>query len=290
METRLGPLRLATPVIAAAGVLGMLTDAGRWPVEPALGAVVTASLALRSRGGRPPRIAETPAGALYVPGEARMGIQLALRRSARAWAAAPAPVVVSLADETPGALAAAGAELEGMPGTAAVELNLCEAEASNGVPLGHDWHMTGETVRLVRRACGLPVWIKLPADTPDWESVLAAGAAAGAIAATLTAGWPASGLDFGTGYLVGPATLPLGLALVQRIAPTAPLPIIACGGVGSAADAGAYLRAGAAAVQVGSAHFASPRAAWQVAAGLAEDRRTSATTTDGPPRSASPIQ
>jgi dihydroorotate dehydrogenase (NAD+) catalytic subunit len=268
METRLGPLRLATPVIAAAGVLGMLTDAARWPAEPSLGAVVTASLTYRSRAGRPPRIAETPAGALHVPGEARTGIRLALRRVARAWAAAPAPVVVSLADETPGALVAAAAELEGTPGIAAIELNLGESEASNNVPLGHDPRATGETVRLVRRACALPVWIKLPADTPDWEAVLAAGAAAGASAATLTAGWPASGLDLRAGYLVGPATFPLGLALVQQIAPTAPLPIIACGGIVSAAEARAYLRAGAAAVQVGSAHFANPRAAWQIAEGL----------------------
>ncbi|HEY7293634.1 MAG TPA: hypothetical protein VH916_01280 [Dehalococcoidia bacterium] len=272
METRLGPLRLATPVIAAAGVLGTLTDAARWPAEPLLGAAVTASLAYRSRGGRPPRIAETPAGALYVPSEARTGIRVALRRVVRAWAAAPAPVVVSLADETPGALAAAAAELEGTPGVAAIELNLGEAEAPNGIPVGHDPRATGETVRLVCRACALPVWIKLPADASDWEAVLAAGAASGAIAATLTAGWPAGGVDLRAGYLVGPATFPLGLALVQQIAPTAPLPIIACGGVVSAVEARAYLRAGAAAVQVGSAHFANPRAAWQVAAGLAEDR------------------
>ena len=100
-------------------------------------------------------------------------------------------------------------------------------------------------------------------------ALLAALASAGAVAATLGGGLPASGPDGGEGYLVGPATFPVVLALVQQLADAAPLPILAGGGVASAAEARAYLRAGAAAVQVGSAHLANPYAAWNVAAALA---------------------
>src|SRR5881392_894540 len=99
METRLGQLRLANPVIGAAGTSGGLAGHRTTPANPPLGALVTASLSYRRRVGRPPRVAESAAGAIYVPGAARTGIRPALRRHARTWAASPSPVVVSLVDE-----------------------------------------------------------------------------------------------------------------------------------------------------------------------------------------------
>ena len=106
-------------------------------------------------------------------------------------------------------------------------------------------------MRAVRRACALPVWAKLPADTPAATSVLAALASAGAAATSFSGGLPVGGPDGTGGYLVGPATFPVVLALVQQLAAESPLPIIAGGGVVSPVEARAYLRAGAAAVQVG---------------------------------------
>ena len=70
------------------------------------------------------------------------------------------------------------------------------------------------------------------------------------------------------GRLVGPATFPVVLALIARLARAAPLPLIACGGVNGANAARAYLAAGAAAVQVGSAHLAQPDAAEVICAAL----------------------
>ena len=70
------------------------------------------------------------------------------------------------------------------------------------------------------------------------------------------------------GRLVGPATFPVVLALIARLAVDAPLPLIACGGVTGAEAARAYLAAGAAAVQVGSAHLAQPDAAETICAAL----------------------
>jgi dihydroorotate dehydrogenase (NAD+) catalytic subunit len=244
------------------------------PLAPlaALAGIITGGVSLRSRGGAPPRLIETPAGVLYRRGAARLGVAAALRRHGRAWAAAPVPVIVNLVADAADEFAAAAAALAGARGVAAVELDLAGPDAATGRPFGHDPLATGRLVRRVRQACTLPVLVKLPADAPALADSVGAGAAAGAAAAVVAAGLPAGERPAGegalAGALVGPATFPVILGLVGQIAPQASLPVIACGGVATAAHAARYLRAGAAAVQVGSAHLANPRAALDVAAAL----------------------
>ena len=257
METRLGPLRLASPVIGAAGTFGLAADTGRVSGQATLGAVVTSSVGLRDRPGRQVRVAETTAGALLIPGTERAGIRRALRRYARAWAESLCPVVVSVDGDSPEELAAAAAELEGVAGVAAIELPIVHPE------------LVGESIRGVRRACALPVWPKLPPDAPELFDALDAAAVAGAAAATIGGGLRAATPDGRAGYLVGPATFPVVLEVVRRTAAHSGLPLIANGGVATAEQALAYLRAGAAAVQVGSAQLANPHAAAQIASAIA---------------------
>ncbi len=218
-----------------------------------LGAVVTASLAYRRRRGSPLRVVEAVAGAVLIPGDARAGIRGLLRRYARTWAESSCPIVVSVDGDSPAELAAAATELEGVAGVGAIELPLPNLD------------VVAESIRAVRRACALPIWAKLAPDTPELSQAMALAATAGATAVTIGGGLSA-GLPDGThGFLVGPATLPVILAAVQRAAAEAPLPLIANGGVATPDDARAYLRAGATAVQVGSAQLADPRAAFRVA-------------------------
>jgi dihydroorotate dehydrogenase (NAD+) catalytic subunit len=282
----IGALRLPGPVLAAAGALGY----GVAPVPGGSGEggptapAVTAGITWRTRGGLPPRVVETPAGAVYSPGTAALGVGLALQRYARQWAARAAPVVVSLGGAAPEEYALAAGEIEGVAGVAALELDLTATDGERGLPFAHDPAEVRRILAGVRRACDLPLLIKLPADLPDPDAVLHAGAAGGAAGATIGAGLPAAvpapapqppagptaagaGLAGGAavrGRLVGPATFPVVLDLVARLAPGSPLPVIACGGVAGPDQARAYLRAGAAAVQVGSAHLADPRAADEI--------------------------
>ena len=258
---RLGELVLANQVMAAAGCLAEEVLRARPGSLPPLGAWVTSSLAARSSRGVPPRLAEAPAGVLYTPGTTRTGIAGTLRRRAAVWASLPEPVIVSLTGDSPEALAAAAAVLEGERAVAAVELDLVTGDEQTDESLGWAPEAVGEAVRLVRRARPGPVLAKLPADAPDLGAGLRAAAAAKADAAVVGGGFLAA-----TRRLVGPATFPLLLAIVSRIAPVAPLPIVAGGGIGSAAHVRAYLRAGAAAVQVGSALLADPLAGNRIAA------------------------
>jgi dihydroorotate dehydrogenase (NAD+) catalytic subunit len=227
-----------------------------------------------------------------------------VRRFGRAWATRQGPVIVNLRGTAAGELPLAAAEFQGLAGVVALELDLTapdDYESAGPAP-----QAVRQILHEVRLVNDLPLLVKLPIDLPDpWETLRAA-AAGGAVAATFVGGLPALGAGRGAGperrsrggtgapdsalggvgagagsraggpggdlpfhgRLVGPATFPVVLALIARLAVDAPLPLIACGGVTGAEAARAYLAAGAAAVQVGSAHLAQPDAAETICAAL----------------------
>jgi dihydroorotate dehydrogenase (NAD+) catalytic subunit len=76
-------------------------------------------------------------------------------------------------------------------------------------------------------------------------------------------------LAAGEGCLSGPAIRPIALRAVHRVAQAMPeTPILGVGGISTAEDAIEFLLAGAWAVQVGTALFANPSAAVDVAHGV----------------------
>ena len=76
LSTTLGPLRLANPVMTASGCAAAGRELAPFLDVAALGAVVTKSVMLRPRSGRPtPRMAETPSGMLNSIGLQGPGIE-----------------------------------------------------------------------------------------------------------------------------------------------------------------------------------------------------------------------
>jgi dihydroorotate dehydrogenase (NAD+) catalytic subunit len=245
---------MRSPIMAAAGAVRVADLLA----ADALGAVVTPSYTRRAHAGRPAVAHETVGGVLLSPATSSRAIGAVLKRQAPAWPGARPLVVVSLLVDERGEYAAAAAELEGVRGAAAIELNVAWGAADGLV--AEDPALVRHAVRQVGQVCRLPVIVKLPFDLADPEATLAACRDVGAVAAVVAAGMPT-----GDGMYLGPATFPLVLELVRRLARRAPLPLVACGGVATAAQARAYLGAGAAAVQVGSAHLANPLAAVEIA-------------------------
>jgi dihydroorotate dehydrogenase (NAD+) catalytic subunit len=62
--------------------------------------------------------------------------------------------------------------------------------------------------------------------------------------------------------------LPLALRALRRVAELAPVPLVGCGGIYSVEDGLSFLRAGAVAVQVGSAVWHDPACLARIARGL----------------------
>jgi dihydroorotate dehydrogenase (NAD+) catalytic subunit len=71
-----------------------------------------------------------------------------------------------------------------------------------------------------------------------------------------------------TGGLSGPAIKPIALRMVYETARAVSIPIIGMGGITTPEDVVEYLLAGAAAVEVGTASYADPRAVERLARGL----------------------
>jgi dihydroorotate dehydrogenase (NAD+) catalytic subunit len=83
---------------------------------------------------------------------------------------------------------------------------------------------------------------------------------------------PAALPDGRAGGLSGPAVRPLALRCVAEVCRAVPgTPVVGCGGIMDVDDARAFLDVGARAVQVGSALFHDPTAAFRIAATLRHD-------------------
>lgn len=122
--------------------------------------------------------------------------------------------------------------------------------------------------------CGLPRWAKLSPNVPDITAIAAAALDGGAEGLTLTNTLLGLALDIETGRpvlgaggggLSGAVLHPVAVRAVWECRASFPdAAIIGAGGVASGRDAVEFLRAGADAVQVGTAIFRDPGAPWKV--------------------------
>ena len=133
----------------------------------------------------------------------------------------------------------------------------CDPQAAAGVP------------RAVKTAAKKPVFMKLTPNVTDIAEIARACADAGADGLCLINTLLGMRIDLNTrrpvianrtGGVSGPAVFPVALRMVWDVYEAVQIPIIGCGGVSSAEDAAEMMLAGAAAVEVGAANLADPRA------------------------------
>ena len=168
--------------------------------------------------------------------------------------------------------------LEEAGGLEAYELNLsCPNTA--GVMFASDPVLIREVTEAVKEVSRRPVWVKLSPNVSDIAPFAQAAEEAGADAISLVNtfvgmqmedGSNRAMLPQGSGGLSGPAIHSLAVRLVHQAALAVRIPVIGIGGVICGADAAELLRAGAAAVEVGTANFYDPRATVRIARELAE--------------------
>lgn len=272
-------LWLRNPVIAASGTFGYGVEFVGLVDIQRLGAIVCKGTTLHPRQGNPhPRTVETPCGMLNSVGLQNVGVDAVVEQLAPVWAEWDVPVIVNVAGETMQELAAVARRLDGVRGVAAIELNVsCPNIQAGGVCFGQDPSMAAEATRAVREACHLPLIVKLTPNVMDVRPVALAVQEAGAHAISLVntftglkidVGRRQAALGGGWGGLSGPAIKPLALYLVYQVAQVAMLPVIGLGGITTAEDALEFLMGGAAAVQIGTMHFADPSAGVAIVSNL----------------------
>lgn len=276
----LGRLRLANPVLVAAGTFGYGVEFRRAVHLQGLGGLVTKTITVQPRMGNPaPRLAETPSGMLNAVGLQNVGLDAFVSEKLPELASIGAPVIVSVLGESLEEVRALCLRLDPQPSVAALELNLSCPNIAHASPLmvAQDAEATAQVVSEARRATTKPLIAKLSPDVTDIRVIAQAAEAAGADALSVNNTFTGMSLDprtrrsrLGslTGGLSGPAIRPLAVYRVWAASHAVRCPVIGIGGIVRAEDAIEFFLAGATAVALGTANFANPAAALGVVKGL----------------------
>ncbi|HZZ73245.1 MAG TPA: dihydroorotate dehydrogenase [Pirellulales bacterium] len=270
LSVSLGRLRLPNPIMVASGTFGYAREMAGFVDLTRLGAILPKTITKAPRAGNAPwRTIETPSGMLNSIGLDNDGIEAFIEHHLPYLAGLGAPIVVSIAGGGHDEFVEMCARLDGLPGAAAIELNISCPNVSHGVDFGTDPQMCERLVRDCRAACGLPILAKLTPNVTDIARIAVAAEAGGADAISLINTVQGMAVDWRRrrpllgnvlGGLSGPAIKPIALRCVYQVARKVKTPLIGIGGIATLDDVMEFLVAGAAAVQIGTANFYNPTA------------------------------
>ena len=274
LHVQLGRLRLANPVMVASGTFGYAREMAGLVDFARLGAILPKTITQAPRPGNPPpRTVETAAGMLNSIGLDNDGIDAFVEKLMPYLAGLPTTIVVSIAGKTYDEFVSMAAQLDGVPGVDALELNISCPNVSRGVDFGTDPAMCEKVVAGVRQACSIAVLAKLTPNVTDVTAIAKAAEAGGADAVSLintclgmAIDWRNSRPRLGNvmGGLSGPAIKPIALRMVYQVARAVKIPLVGIGGIATIDDCMEFLVAGATAIQVGTANFYNPSAPVQI--------------------------
>ncbi len=276
LAVRVGALALRNPVMPASGCFA-IEYAEALDLD-GLGALVIKSVSPKARAGNPtPRVAEVPGGMLNSIGIPSKGLAHYCRHVLPAYASHDTPVVVSISADTVDEFADAADELS-LPQVSAIEANIsCPNLEADGMAFAMAAETTYRAVDAMRRRTRLPLWAKLTPNASPITAVARAAEDAGADAIVMGNTLLGMSIDVHTrrpvlgtvmGGLSGPAIKPVAVRMVYQCHRSVRIPIIGCGGIGSAEDVVEFMLAGATAVQVGTASFIDPGAMQKIVEGL----------------------
>ena len=282
LSVNIGAVRLRNPILAASGTFGYGLEFSHLVDLNSLAGFVTKGISLEPIQGSPaPRLCETPSGMLNAVGLQNVGVKAFIAEKLPVLRKYDTQLIVNVFGYSPEEYVDVIRLLEPHEGIAAYELNIsCPNVKCGGMQFGSDPALVAQVVAAAKKAAlRRPLWVKLSPLVTDIGLIAHAAQEAGADALTIANTYPAMAIDpltgksligSRTGGLSGPAIKPITLRLVWEASRRVHIPIIGLGGVETVGDVLQYIAVGAAAVQIGTATFAEPRAAQQLARGLSE--------------------
>jgi dihydroorotate dehydrogenase (NAD+) catalytic subunit len=259
LSVTLGRLRLPNPILVASGTFGYGKEMVDFVELRRLGGIVPKTITPLPRAGNVPwRTIETAAGLLNSIGLDNDGVDAFLRHQLPFLLGCGSPVIVSIAGADQRDFVQVADRLEGVPGIAALELNISCPNVSHGVDLGTDPEACRSVVAGVRGVTNVTSIAAVARGARD----------GGADALTVINTCQGMAVDWRrrkpllgnvVGGLSGPAIKPIALRCVHQVRQAVDTPIIGVGGIMTIDDVMEFLVTGATAVQVGTASFAEPR-------------------------------
>lgn len=268
LTTKLGRLTLPNPILVASGTFGYAREMERIVDLGRLGGILPKTITWEPRAGnRPSRTVETSAGLLNAIGLDNDGIELFLEHHLPYLSKLPTKVIVSIAGRDEAEFARLAERLDGLPGIAALELNVSCPNVARGVDFGTDPAKCEAVVRLVTRQCSLPVFAKLTPNVSRIAEIAQAAEAGGADGLSVINTVLGMAVDWRrrapmlanvVGGLSGPAIKPVALRCVYEVSRAVSIPVIGIGGITNVDDVMEFFVAGASAVQIGTANYFDP--------------------------------
>ena len=273
-STTLGGAWFPTPIFTASGCASSGKELSQFFPLREIGAVVTKSIMLKPRAGRPtPRMAETPSGMLNSIGLQGPGIDTFLADDVPWLASQGARIIVSIAGETIEEYVSLARKLRGVNGISAVEVNIsCPNVENRGLVFACDPNTAAEVIKGVRGIIGgdLPIIAKLTPDVTNIATIASAVISNGAdaiamintvLGMVINTESMRPHLGGKTGGLSGPAIRPIAVRAIYQVREAIPnVSILGMGGVASGKDAFEMILAGASGVSIGTANFSDPSA------------------------------
>ena len=283
-STTLGGAWFPAPIFTASGCASSGKELAQFFPLREIGAVVTKSIMLKPRAGRPtPRMAETPSGMLNSIGLQGPGIDAFLADDVPWLASQGARIVVSIAGETTEEYGILARKLRGVSGISAIEVNIsCPNVENRGLVFACDPNTAAEVTKNVRGIIGgeLPILAKLTPDVTNIASIASSVINAGAdgiamintvLGMVINTETMRPHLGGKTGGLSGPAIRPIAVRAIYQVRQALPnVSILGMGGVASGKDAFEMILAGASGVSIGTASFGDPSAVFRIQNDLRE--------------------
>jgi len=269
LRVQLGRLSLRNPILTASGTFGYAREMERLVDFSHLGGILPKTVTQAPRPGNTPwRTVETAAGLLNSIGLDNDGIDAFIEHHLPYLRELPTAIIVSIAGRSHDEFVAMAQQLDGLPGVAAIELNISCPNVAHGVDFGADASMCGRLVSAVRERTSTPVIAKLTPNVTSIATIARAASEAGADAISLINTVLGMAIDWRkrkpllgnvVGGLSGPAIKPIALRCVYQVAQAVKTPLIGIGGIATIDDVMEFLVAGASAVQIGTANYYDPR-------------------------------
>ena len=279
LRVEVGSLSLQNPIIAASGTFGYGIEFAHLVDLNKLGGIVVKGLSIQPKMGNPaPRMCETTGGMLNSIGLQNVGVKGFIADKLPKLRPYRVPIIANVFGETTAEYVEVIRILEDAEGVAAYELNIsCPNVEHGGVEYSTDPSLTAEVVGAARTTATRPLWVKVSPAIGIIRLIAKEAENYGADALVVANTYPALCIDAHnrrsrigstTGGLSGAAVRPITVRLVNELSRVIRIPIIGLGGIETPTDVAEYMLAGASAVEVGTAHFADPRASEKLVEGL----------------------